>query len=1119
MLRLLVLWCALGAANVAHAATVVTKTADDFTQVWTASPWAPASATVAVLPQPTGSTVRAEIAFAGTGFQWWGMSPSTPVVIPGRAQNLTLRVKGTKGYPIVVTLRDGWGREKDEHGEFKWTFVATGEWQDATVSIPPSRVFPITVASIGTHNWHQQKSPETVEIVVDALGATTDIADVDPATGALAGWTGDPANDKATEPRVPLVSASLGSSAVSHVFTANPPRFNLGVRSWQPGTVQGNVRWSVTDWQGAAIVDGAAPLSIDSSMQLDVAPALPGFGAYAITVTIDVAGTQVFSDTAAFAHLPEPITLTADEHATSPYGLNVHGGRHVLVEPFAAAGIRWYRDYAFSFDWLEKSKGADRSFTGWPNHRAIVDAYLSRGLGLLPCMMKTIRGPSRLDGEQTVPPPDAAWKRHLFEVFAAFPEIHYWEVDNEYDLHDGNAAYESGIGWANYRAYHRAFAEVLHLVDDQKVAVENGRAGMWPDLAQECIDSGDFAGIGVINIHHYCGVDAPEINTGNKNTNFGDAFDNRQRPMLFADRMREVVRVASSDDRERKVWLTEFGWDDLAGPKVTTERKAAYLVRGWLATLQAGVEKSFWFFDLSTSPEKAANFFDGCGLLDHRQQPVAALATLAGLTQALPAPRWLGTLRIGDTIQGAVLMSRGQRVAVLWTVDGSPATIALKAERFTDAFANPLPPGPLALGDLPVYAIGVADDEPLLRQTAYDVTSLSFLQAAAGDTVTVAITITNDRTTPMSGRLSVAAPAGWEVGAADLAYTVAVGESAVIEVPVRIAADETLGEHRMVVTAHEGDDAVKAMAIRVLAVAPVTLSVAALTGEPGVTTLSVRVLNQSVRTQDAHLEVRLPASWSTPNTRIPVLGLASEEIRTIEIPLTWGIAIAPGEEAHLSVVCAGSPPVQRPIIPSHSGVPRIEGLTIDGDLADWPVTARMPSWMLGWKGLTADADLFVGWSPDGLMVAADVRDSALRVTSPRTFWEGDVLEVFLATGDNLAPRSWRADDHQFWLTPLLAENRAFLGRWPRGEKNPPTQYDIPGLRSAVVRTSTGYRLEAIIPAAAIAGWKPEIGRQIGLVLSLTIHGSNGKREVFWPRSKDDGTPWQPGLWGRGHLGE
>lgn len=46
----------------------------------------------------------------------------------------------------------------------------------------------------------------------------------------------------------------------------------------------------------------------------------------------------------------------------SPYGLNHRAGHGLLLEPFRAAGIVWFRDYAFNRSWLERAKGDKSQF-------------------------------------------------------------------------------------------------------------------------------------------------------------------------------------------------------------------------------------------------------------------------------------------------------------------------------------------------------------------------------------------------------------------------------------------------------------------------------------------------------------------------------------------------------------------------------------------------------------------------------------------------------------------------------------------------------------------------------------------------------------------------------------
>ena len=68
-----------------------------------------------------------------------------------------------------------------------------------------------------------------------------------------------------------------------------------------------------------------------------------------------------------------------------------------------------------------------------------------------------------------------------------------------------------------------------------------------------------------------------------------------------------------------------------------------------------------------------------------------------------------------------------------------------------------------------------------------------------------------------------------------------------------------------------------------------------------------------------------------------------------------------------------------------------------------------------------------------------MRDSKGSVPDPRSFWAGDVLELFIDTRDKKTPRTYEAGDHQFWLAPQIEQKRAYVGQWKRGEEIAETQ--------------------------------------------------------------------------------
>ena len=124
--------------------------------------------------------------------------------------------------------------------------------------------------------------------------------------------------------------------------------------------------------------------------------------------------------------------------------MNVHGGNEKLrLEPFRNAGMVWFRDYAFSYDWLLRAKGDDKRYAGWPYYPALIKRYEDLGVKLLPCLQGAIKPPQ--GAAKPALGPDRAWTREIADILNAFPKITHWELSNEYDLKKDNAAAEEAI--------------------------------------------------------------------------------------------------------------------------------------------------------------------------------------------------------------------------------------------------------------------------------------------------------------------------------------------------------------------------------------------------------------------------------------------------------------------------------------------------------------------------------------------------------------------------------------------------------------------------------------------------------------------------------------------------
>ena len=186
------------------------------------------------------------------------------------------------------------------------------------------------------------------------------------------------------------------------------------------------------------------------------------------------------------------------------------------------------------------------------------------------------------------------------------------------------------------------------------MAVENGRAGIWPERVRRMVQSGDFANIDVINSHHYAGTDSPEVNVINHNMGFaGD-----ETVMSFFDQLR-AAKKARFQRRQSAPTLAHrvrLGHQSRAG--CVARSASGVFERAFMMLAAAGTEKGFWFFDLDA--DKANQFFDGCGLFTYDQLPKLSYAAFAGLTQILPKPQYMGMISAGENTWGYLFRNDSQ---------------------------------------------------------------------------------------------------------------------------------------------------------------------------------------------------------------------------------------------------------------------------------------------------------------------------------------------------------------------------------------------------------------------------------------------------------------------------
>ncbi|MBA3685397.1 MAG: hypothetical protein H0W72_09165 [Planctomycetes bacterium] len=912
----------------------------------------------------------------------------------------------------------------------------------------------------------------------------------------------------------------MSTGREANAFAGEQPSVTIAAHSWRAEKLDGTLTWSLLDLSTGepgktAIKTGTVALSVADVPVAQVVPLpVPRLGLYRLDA--DIAWKDGGKDArqvimASIGAVPKDDDASRD---ASPYGLNTHGGgSHPVVDAWSKAGIRWIRDYAWGFGGMLHARDGNGNFTGWPWYPKILARYQKAGLRILPCFAGDCIPAVTGDGDVKVP---TTWRRDVSAILSAFPDIAYWELGNEWDLDwedKRNVKADRARGWPQYRAYHKAFGQLVSAMGG--IAVENGRAGVHPEEVKSFVTKGDFDGIQVVNGHYYTGISAPENAIKNENTGGGGAV---AAMLCYPDLLREASRASSADGKQRSFWLTEFGWDTKAGPIVSNFQQAVYLQRGWLASFANGVDKSFWFYDFDAPVGKA--FFDGCGIMDHLVQPKLSYCALAALTRVLPNPKYLGPLDAGPGTWGYLFEDHGTLVAALGTIEQIDGpTVDFASGTLSDFLGNPVAGKKAKLGMAPIFCVGVARDDRWVKQACYENDGLRLFSLAAGDKVEIPIAVTNHRAAASKATLTLRLPKDWAIIADKQAVEAAAGAKAKGVVAFTISPKAVPGEYEAVVQIDEGG-ALCEHRVRVLVGAALTVSAPALGNQPGTTPIEISVLNRSQRALDGTVTPRLPAGWKAEPAEVKLTQLAPGAKLAVPFKITWDASWKPGEEAWAEVATTDGVATRVALQPGVITIPRLAKYVPDGELGEWPATSLLPNWVIGVSGEgAANAEVRLAWQDNGLALAVSVKDSRLLNTDPRAFWDMDATEVFLDSTGTPAARAFAPTDHQFWLIGLPAEKRVFLGRWKRGTEIPDSQFDIPGVTGMAKQTADGYIFEAVIPAAAISGFAAKAGTTIGLDLILTINGKNGRREVYWPWGKQAGVASKPELWGRVRFAE
>jgi len=191
------------------------------------------------------------------------------------------------------------------------------------------------------------------------------------------------------------------------------------------------------------------------------------------------------------------------------------------------------------------------------------------------------------------------------------------------------------------------------------------------------------------------------------------------------------------------------------------------------------------------------------------------------------------------------------------------------------------------------------------------------------------------------------------------------------------------------------------------------------------------------------------------------------------------------------------------------GVPRVEGIIVDGSGDDWGEQGLRVEYLTDPDGQVFPVDDFdvkfrLGWNQEGLLVLAAVRDdSPVEHEQVSQLWRSDCLEFILANRVG--------SDNRFQLViaagadPAQKTVRTQFFDW-RPEDRRVTELTAQ-VSSRI--TEGGYKVEALLPWKNL-GIKPESGLKLGFQLVANDLDRNGRspesRHVGWYPANDPSNP-------------
>ncbi|OPA73585.1 hypothetical protein BVG16_27630 [Paenibacillus selenitireducens] len=414
------------------------------------------------------------------------------------------------------------------------------------------------------------------------------------------------------------------------------------------------IQWSTKNAWGEPVSSGTAPVT-DSKLRLNLA--MPEDGYYRLKVEAYQAQTLVKATETTFAILPE---FDLSGVSKSPFGIQTHYGINWNKESIPLlkyAGTKNVRD---SFYWseIEVNKG---QYTFNPKFTLPMQYF--KEFNIDPFLVFAFS--NKYYDEGKTPYSDeahTAYANYVKAMLGKFGnQLKSGEMWNEFNL-----PYFGGNGPAASRAdvYFNVLKkgyEASKLIRPDLNVVGGATSGIPEEWLKDLFDLGGLNYMDALSVHPYRYPQTPEG------------------LIEEIDRLNQLVRD-HNDGKTIPLWFSEVGWPTHLNPTGVDENtQAAYLIRTYVLSIAAGVEKVFWYNLMDSGTDKLNNehnfgIIHNTGDALGSYTPKPAYVALATLTRQLADANAVSQ-DVTDGLYHYGFEKDNDRIHVLWSLDKKDVTL------------------------------------------------------------------------------------------------------------------------------------------------------------------------------------------------------------------------------------------------------------------------------------------------------------------------------------------------------------------------------------------------------------------------------------------------------------